>query len=323
MFGAPRGSRASRVWRMANGAREEEHFTITYVGPAVEGGRMNVQELAPALIALSKAIQAAQHLTEPLAPEPALDIRAMREGSFAIDMIVSEGSFLQTALDLLAGRETSATVNLATLVGIVFGGFKLTRRLATRRIRRQEDLADGMVRITFDDGQTLVIPRDSVRLTADKPFREAARDVVAPVYTEGVDAVELTSAREEPVRVEKPDLAGFDVPASPEIELLDSVREAVLRPVSVAFVEGNKWRVSDGDAIFWASISDQNFLDQVASGAEVFSKADILRARIRSRSFRDAEGELRTEHEILEVISHVPGPRDVPLPFEAEESSEQ
>jgi len=297
--------------------RAEENFTITYDGAAVDGGRMSVQQLAPALIALSRAVEAAQQVAEPLGSLPALDIRAMRDGSFAVDLVVYDSGVVQAALNLLAGREATAIVNLAELVGITFGGFKLVRWLSRRRIRRQEALPNGMVRITFDDGQTITIPSDSLRLAADKPFREAARDVVAPVAGEGVDTVALSSDREpESVVVSKEDLPGFDVPPALEEELVDNEREVVLRPVSVAFTEGNKWRVSDGDATFWTSVSDQNFLERVESGVEVFSKSDILRARLRTRSFRDVDGELRTERDIVEVMSHVPGPRDVPLPFE-------
>jgi hypothetical protein len=140
---------------------------------------------------------------------------------------------------------------------------------------------------------------------------------VAPLRSEGVDTVRLSSPQDpEPVVVHEDDLVGFDVPAALEEELVDDEREVVLRPVSVAFTEGNKWRVSDGDAVFWTSVSDSTFLNRIESGLEAFSKSDILRVRLRTRSFRDPDGELRTDRDIVQVISHVPGPRDVPLPFE-------
>lgn len=299
---------------MANGDSEQQ-FTVTYRGPAVELGRMSVQELAPSLIALSRALQETQRVTNPLGPEPALDIRAMRDGSFAVDLIVSEGGLVQTAIDFLAGRETTAAVNLAELVGVTFGGFALVRRLI-RKIRKTDELEDGTVRITFGDGSTIVIPQDSLLIASNREFREAARDVMQPLSREGVDEVELSSPVTEPVVVQRDDLPSFDLPSIEEELLVDGERVVVLRPVSVAFAEGNKWRVSDGESIFWASLRDQAFLDRVTSGAESFTKSDILRARLLTRQFRDRDGDLRTEHEILEVLAHVPGPRDVPLPFE-------
>jgi hypothetical protein len=295
----------------------EETFTITYDGSGLVAGRMSVRDLAPALIALSDAIREAQQLTHPGEPEPSLDIQALREGSFAIDLLLREGAgLLQSAIDLLSGRESTAGANLAGLVAGVFGAFQIIKRLATRRIRQQEQLADGTVRITFDDGQSITIPRDSLRLAADKPFREAARQVVAPVAREGVEVVIFSSAREGSVEVTKPDLPGFEVPGIEEQPLADQEREVALRPVNVAFTEGNKWRVSDGESTFFATVTDLQFLNRVETAQEVFAKSDILRARLRTRQWRTSDGDLRTEHQILEVLEHVAGPRQVPLPFE-------
>jgi hypothetical protein len=297
--------------------RSEEQFTVTYRGPAVEGGRMDVQALAPALIALSRSIQEAQHVLDPLAPRPALDVRAVRDGSFAVDLVLTEGSLIQGALDLLTGRDATAIVNLAELVGAVFGGYKLTRWL-NRRIRGREPLPNGMVRIAFDDGQQLTIPETSLAIVGDKGFRESARDAVAPLRDEGMTNVELSRVGDEPVLIERADLAGFDLPPTPEQELADYEQVSALRPVTVAFTEGNKWRVYDGETTFFATILDQVFLDRVEAGDESFSKSDILRARVRTRQWRDAEGELRTERQILQVLQHLPGSRDVPLPFDEE-----
>jgi hypothetical protein len=52
---------------------------------------MNVRDLAPALIALAEAIREANHLTNPGEPDPVLNIEALREGSFAVDLILMDG----------------------------------------------------------------------------------------------------------------------------------------------------------------------------------------------------------------------------------------
>ncbi len=295
----------------------DETFTITYVGPAVTGGRMSVRDLAPALISLADAVREAHYLTHPGEAEPALDIQALRDGSFAVDLILSEGpGLLQSAIDVLSGREATAGANLAGLVGAVFGGFAVIKRLARRRIRSQEQLASGMIRLTFDDGQSITIRRESLQLAADKPFRDAARQVVAPMERDGVDTVELSSPREGTVEIVPADLPGFEVPPIEEQPLADQEREVALRPVNVAFTEGNKWRVSDGESTFFATVTDIAFLQRVETGQEVFAKSDILRARVRTRQWRTSDGDLRTDHEITQVLEHVAGPRQVPLPFE-------
>lgn len=294
----------------------DETFTITYSGPTVAGGRMSVRELAPALLALSDTIRQAQRVAYPGEPDPALEIKALREGSFAIDLILSDAEgLLQNAIDLLSGREATAAANLGALVAMVFGGFRLTKALATRKIRRQERIRNGVVRVTFDDGVTMTLRQESLRLAADRPFREAARHVVAPLAAEGVESVELSSPREENVQIEQRDLVGFEIPPVEEQELVDEERTVVLRPVNVAFAEGNKWRVSDGESTFFATVDDLGFLHRVETAQEVFAKTDILRARVRTRQWRTADGDLRTDHHIVEVLEHVPGPRQIPLPF--------
>ena len=126
----------------------------------------------------------------------------------------------------------------------------------------------------------------------------------------------FSSAREGSVEVTKPDLPGFEVPGIEEQPLADEEREVALRPVNVAFTEGNKWRVSDGESTFFATVTDLQFLHRVETAQEVFAKSDILRARLRTRQWRTSDGDLRTEHQILQVLEHVAGPRQVPLPFE-------
>lgn len=297
----------------------EETFTISYSGELIADGRMSVRQLAPALLALSDAVRETQLVAHPGEPELALDIQALREGSFAIDMIVHEGpGLLQGAIDMLSGREATAAANLGGVVGALFGGVVVIKKLARRLIRGQEALDGGMVRITFDDNTSITIPAVSVELARDKQFRVAASQVVAPLGSEGVDSVQLSSPHEETVEVSESDLPGFDIPANAEEQLSDNERVVALRPVNVAFTEGNKWRVSDGEATFFATVMDVPFLQRVETAQEVFAKTDLLRARLRTRQWRSSDGDLQTEHQILEVLEHVAGPRQVPLPLEME-----
>ena len=88
----------------------------------------------------------------------------------------------------------------------------------------------------------------------------------------------------------------------------------------MAFVSGNKWRLTDGDATFHAAIADLNFLNKVDRGEEEFSRTDILRVELRTTQWRTDSG-LRTEHTVERVIEHIRGPREVPLPFEDSDPS--
>lgn len=293
----------------------EQQFTVTYDGPALASGRMNVRDLAPALLALADALREAHHEISPGVPDPVLDIRAMREGSFAIELILSEG-LLDRAIDLLTSSETQAALNLGALVGGFFGAARLVVHLARRKIRRQDPLSDGGVRITFDDGTTITVPAVSIQIAQNPKFRTPAGEMVAPLRREGVDQLRLDHVRMEPVQVTEADLPGFEIPPMPEEQLEDSERLVALSPVTIAFAEGNKWKVTDGESTFWVTVEDQVFAQRVQAAVESFTSTDILRARLRTRQWRTPEGALRTEHYIEQVVEHVRGPRQIPLPLE-------
>jgi hypothetical protein len=81
----------------------------------------------------------------------------------------------------------------------------------------------------------------------------------------------------------------------------------VLRPVKVAFTEGNKWRFSDGETTFYAAIEDVQFVARVDLGTERFAKNDMLRVRLRTRQTRGTDGDLHTERTVLQVLEHISG----------------
>lgn len=98
-------------------------------------------------------------------------------------------------------------------------------------------------------------------------------------------------------------------PASGRIRIT-AEDEMVVSILSLTFVEGNKWRLSDGERTFNAAIEDQQFIDRVDGGIEAFRKGDMLRSQMRiSQSQR--EGRLHTEYAVVEVIQHIP--REVQL----------
>lgn len=108
------------------------------------------------------------------------------------------------------------------------------------------------------------------------------------------------------------DLPAFEVPPSVEEDLGESPSVVVLRPVSVSFAEGNKWRFTDGESTFFAGIEDARFAQAVEEGSERFAKNDMLRVRLRVRQTRRADG-LHTDRAVLEVINHISGNTGVQL----------
>lgn len=79
------------------------------------------------------------------------------------------------------------------------------------------------------------------------------------------------------LEVHDDEIASFSAATSDaEAEVVsDTTTRKLLLIESLAFKDGNKWRVHDGTATFHASIEDREFLDEIDAG-ERFGKGDVL-----------------------------------------------
>lgn len=298
---------------MAGRRVSEEHFTVAYGGLAVETHRMRVSDLAPALLAMSDAIRAAQAVLAPNEPPFTLDIKAApREGSFLLDLILNDGpSFYERIVDLLSSREADATVNAAEFLGWVIGGTFLVKKLFGRKVRSEHTEA-GRTTLVLDDGTSITTTAQSVSLYRSVTFRQNMRRVVAPLELHGVDSLEI-AASQKSVQITADDVVAFELPEVADEEILDAEREVNLHLLSVAFEHG-KWRVSDGATTFFAGFADEAFVDRVRRNEVVFASGDRLRVVLRHRQFQTMEG-LRSDYTVTRVIEHAPGGRQLPFDF--------
>lgn len=99
------------------------------------------------------------------------------------------------------------------------------------------------------------------------------------------------------------------------VALIDRTSEMALTIVAVTFAEGNKWRLSDGERTFHATIEDKPFLARVERGEEAFRNGDILVCALRVQQWRTPTG-LRTEYSVVNVVDHLPGAMPLRLPFD-------
>jgi len=291
----------------------EERFDVRFDGPALREHRIPADVLASSLLALSAAAQAAHLAVDPLAPRISLDIQAQREGSFSVDLLITD------TVSVLSSPEAVAMATGGSIVAVVYGaikgGARLLKWLKGRTIREEVDLGDGQTRITAMDGATIVIDSSVYVAIQDRTFRESMRDAVAPVGREGIDFVEIGQGDDQE-RVTKQDLPAFDVPESGEV-LGETTREAFLQLLTVNFQPGSKWRFTEGGAPYWASVRDENFARRVANHEIEFGKGDILRAEVHTRQLREGT-KLSAENVVIKVLDVQKQGRQVPLPFETD-----
>ena len=302
----------------------DESFTITYDGPALAANRMDVRQLAPALIALADAVQATHSVAAPLEAPPGLQISATQPGSFSVDLLLRDAADLAGgAVDLLTSPQVGAVgaamgISGVSLFGLLGWGIRVVkRRHASPVIGDPEpvQVRPGWVRLTFSDQTILEVPSQAVELAGNLAFRQAMSGVVEPLRQPGVDSLALTQDKRPVESITKDDLPAFGAPVVEEELLSDSTREVVLRLLTVSFVTGNKWKVSDGARDLWVSFKDLGFVQRVDTNQEAFRAGDLLRCSLRSQQWRKPNGDLRVDDSVVQVLHHEVGPRQAPLPF--------
>lgn len=296
----------------------ESHFAIAYDGPALETGRMPVRDLAPALLALGALFSEASEMVYPTGGPVGLSVKATEQASFDVHLVLDAHDLWNQFIDFYSSDNITALANLQNLIlGSTVGLFAVLRRIGHRRIDREEESAPtpGQLKVTLDDGTSIEMPVEVARMVRRISIRRKVRDVVAPLARDGVERVTFAETPEGPPElvIDKDDFAAYEAAAVEEGDiLLDEEREMIVQIASVS-LEGKKWRLSDGNVTFWASVEDSEFLADVEHRAELFGTGDMLRCRIRVVQSRKPTGGLRTEYHVVQVLRHIPGDQQMNL----------
>lgn len=297
-------------WTM-RGMNSTLHFSIKYDGPALAAHQMDVRELAPALIALSDLLEAANKAAFPNAPDVQVKVNGdFKGGSFGVDLTVVQ-TVAQQIVSLLSGPEVSASANLFGIAGglglLGSGGLiALVKWLAGRRPSsiRQEGDKTVFELTTAETVETLETDLITGKLYQTRVVRQALAKVVAPLERQGIDTFFCGPDKQVVAVVEKEELPWFTASASEADVVSDSIQHAVLLQIeSAVFKDGNKWRMNDGSTAFYAEMCDAGFQGRVDAGLERFGKGDILVVDLR-RLQTVTDGGLRTEWSIVQVLEH-------------------
>jgi hypothetical protein len=298
------------------------NLRVAYDGPALSGGKMDVRDLAPALLAISELCDESFRLLNGHNKRLRVEVQAsFKKGSFGVTLDLV--GLLDHVVDLFSGKAGTAISNLMQMLGFVgvsgatvgVGLIQLVRKLRGRPPKPSSlvRLDDGTVRIDLGD-ESLIVREDVLRLYADVKVRNALAAVIAPLAQDGIDSFETRDAHDVTMeKVVKDEVLSFAPPQLIEEEdeqpIIDRVQERAFGLLTPTFQDGNKWRLSDGDASIYATMEDQEFLAKINSREEFFVKGDVLVCSVRLRQFRSASGLLRNEFSVLKVLEHKHAPR--------------
>lgn len=299
--------------------------TIGFDGAAAQG-EMEVADLAPLLVAWAEVFKAASSGLNGDRATTRVTVKATSPGSFLVQLAVDVGVVDQLLglLDSVAdspGRVTAANALLDLILksGAVCAGalglIEVIRRLRGRRPEKTERLEGGTIRIVVDGVPITLVP-PAAKLIEDPAFRErvaklgeqvAKSDGIDETFAIGSDgkrAWTLPRAEARALRLPPPEDA--------EPEVMATERRVWLELVSAHFRGDYKWRFTDGESTFTASIEDQDFLKQVENGDISLSAADKFLVDLIEEQEIGAEiKKLATR--VVRVVKHVPGPKQMRL----------
>ncbi len=293
-------------------------FILTYDGPALESHEMNVRDLAPAMLAVGEAFEGLNALLNGKSAQLAVNVRAHQPGCFKVAFDI-----VQVAKDLtpvLTGPGIVAANNLLQLMigvgtfaaGTTGGLIWLIRKLKGRTPERIEKLTPGMFRLFLDD-QVYEVPVELLQAYQDLRIRKAVEGFVAkPLRKPGISEVVLEDGtRTERVQVDEAEY--FTAPEAASDIVVDDTRRAAFTIRDLSFDEEGFWRLFDGSNPVKVKIEDQRFLDRIENDDIRFAKHDVLVCMVHFVQKRTGRG-LENEHTVIEVIEHIPAPRQLRLP---------
>jgi len=289
-----------------------QRFSVKYEGGALRQGRMNVRDLAPALNSIGTLFEEAGYVAFGDRARIQVQVEAgFERGSFDIQLI------LDLVLgDTLLTEEMRATA--AELFRLVigeqdfFGLLKLLKWLRGKKPKGAVRQEDGTVQIVNQENQQVIVHNYVYNFYRNVTILRSVSQAVKPLENEGIDTIEFRVGKRVADRVTGEDLP-YLLGGEEETVLSDTELETELDIVAAVFREGNKWRFSGVQGLFWASIHDPEFRKRIDTGEE-FSKGDRMSVQLRQIVKKMPDGSTKIDYSITKVRGHRKGPKQQSLP---------
>lgn len=307
---------------------------IRYDGPALVGHEMDVQDLAPALLAVSEIVQIANRKFNGDSAAIRVMVDAdVEQQCFQLDLSLVQSLFDQAAT-LIGTKEVASAKDIAEWIGLISGsGLGLFQLL--KRIYGHKD--DARPTVTFAAGDQhgttiiniagdvhgLVVPTPTAQLLVDSDVNRNVKAVLRPLEREGYEDLSFLHGDELVVHIDKEEAleiiseAPLD-PSAPPTESVSHIRGAV-RIKSPQYEGGAKWsllwqgRAIDaemtGGAAAWVLDFQQNRVSAPPNSTLEVTMVETVKL--------DANGlaVAKPSYNVHEIHSVTPPPVQTHMPF--------
>ena len=295
---------------------ESQCFRIKYNGEALADHTIDINDLAPALLALSDIIQEANNIANDDRSRISVKVKATETGCFQI-WIQAAQSLTDQTVSFLGGAHITALVNLLAMLGFVgcptaIGLIALIKKLRGRQPAQVKEIDSGTLEIETDSG-SVVVTKIEWEMYQSRTIRKSVYQLLKPLEKAGVETVEFIDEEKHSVSVVKSELKSYVLPEE-ERQMLEELplRDTWVNIVHLWFAADHKWKFSEGENSWTAEIKDNDFIVKLLKGETSIHANDFLKVRVKQTQF-SVGADIKSEYEIVKVLEHRKAPRQVPL----------
>lgn len=288
--------------------KEQATICVAYTGEAVNDGTMDINELAPALLALSNLISEANRTLNN--DDSKIEVRLsahFERGSFEMSLELIRD--LPAQIKFLLFDSSYSLNEILGAIGLfctISGGtlIEFYRFIKGRKVTKVEKIDKDRLKV-FINEESHEVSFLAWRLFSSQKARRYVEGIVHPLKKDGVDGLDFRDADNKQVieRITENEVEYFsEFAKSDELQEIVSSQELMLQILKVNFERGLKWRFDDGNAKFYADVVDEKFLDAVEAGRISFGYGDVILATVETKQ-QHVNGEIRnTTKSVVKVL---------------------
>lgn len=263
----------------------KETICIAYTGEAVDTGKMNINDLAPALLAFRDLIDEANKVLNDDGSTVNVYVKSnFQKGSFEINLELARTLSEQIKMMFTTASEYHVA-DILTIIGFVptVSGYSLKdvlEWLRGRKIKKAYRIDDRTIRLYVEEEKEdyIDISEGQLKLFRSRKVRKAFEGVVSPLRADGVDGFEVRDKENKTTTtIINKDMVDCYKEPDEEAPVTNEVTTRMfLKLSSVNFEKDLKWRFDNGDFKFYAAVEDEVFVNKVEEGKIAFTSGTSL-----------------------------------------------
>lgn len=283
---------------------------VTYDGPALASGRMDIRILAGAMASVAQLVEDSARLVHGADTGIRIEVSGdFRSGSFTYQTISTavSGITQEQLKEFLVWLGLLSTPTGLSVAGVL-------KWLNGRKIKRVTREGANDAKIVSGDG-SVIVNMQIAQLVVNQTIREDFERITQPLAESGIVVMRTGEEVDSPaLEIIKEELPSFLAPPAAAETVHDGEAVAVLQLVSPSFKIGHKWQFAyPGEGAFFAPILDAACLKKLQRRDVSFYFGDLVRVRLRTSVTRTENGALSTTREILEVLEKIEPPKQEDL----------